>query len=184
MPVNLSIGSEKQRPNLSATSEVLDSKQIAACFDQCFSDSDNTRLRGGALEPLYQPGDPAIVWFRHDYLRSALHETAHWCLAGAARRELVDYGYWYSEDDRCAIQQAAFFAVEAKPQAIEKLFCEALSLPFSISVDNLSLELTPDERQRFESRVARHSQQYLSEGMPVRARRFIDALEKLASGNA
>ena len=165
---------------MNTSPEPLGSDQIADCFERCFLRTDNTQLRGGALEPLYEPGQPAVIWFRHDYLRSALHETAHWCLAGAARRKLVDYGYWYSEDDRCPAQQAAFFAVEAKPQAIEKLFCEALSMPFSISVDNPSLQLTATDRRRFECRVAEHRQQYLDHGLPIRARRFIDALKKLA----
>ena len=179
--VSLNIGFAKLRPELNTSPESLGSDQVAACFERCFAKTDNTQLRGGASEPLYEPGEPAIIWFRHDYLRSALHEAAHWCLAGAARRKLQDYGYWYSEDDRCAVQQAAFFAVEAKPQAIEKLFCEALSIPFSISVDNLSLQLTVEERQQFERRVAEHREHYLNNGMPIRAQRFVDALKKLVA---
>ncbi len=100
----------------------------------------HTRLVGGFDEPYYLAfhGDaPAEIRFTHDYERSALHELAHWCVAGEARRRLDDYGYWYTPDGRSNAQQQLFFQVEIKPQAIEKHFCVALDIPFSVSVDNL-----------------------------------------------
>ncbi len=48
---------------------------------------------------------------------SALHEISHWCIAGKARRELVDFGYWYCPDGRDAMTQSQFEDVEVKPQA-------------------------------------------------------------------
>lgn len=100
----------------------------------------NTRLAGGFAEPYYlagKQGDFAEIRFTCDYTRSALHELAHWCVAGASRRELDDYGYWYEPDGRSAAQQAQFFQVEIRPQAIERHFCDAAGIPFSVSVDNL-----------------------------------------------
>ncbi len=45
-----------------------------------------TRLCGGAEEPLYRPagaeGGHHSIIFTRDYLSSALHEIAHWCIAG------------------------------------------------------------------------------------------------------
>lgn len=100
-----------------------------------------TVLMGGADEPLYQPASESSgrhqIHFRADYFRSALHEIAHWCVAGPERRLLEDYGYWYSPDGRNAEQQAAFEQVEVTPQAYELLFCAACGHPFNVSLDNL-----------------------------------------------
>ena len=55
-----------------------------------------TRLAGGFPEPFYKAPSadaPAEVQFTRDYERSALHELAHWCIAGDSRRLLDDYGY-------------------------------------------------------------------------------------------
>ena len=32
--------------------------------------------------PYYEPGTPSVIYFREDFDRSALHEVAHWCVAG------------------------------------------------------------------------------------------------------
>jgi elongation factor P hydroxylase len=99
-----------------------------------------TRLVGGFDEPFYcargEDGWAGIRYTR-DYERSALHELAHWCVAGPERRRQDDYGYWYAPDGRSREQQQLFFRVEVRPQAIEKHFCTALGIPFSVSVDNL-----------------------------------------------
>ena len=53
------------------------------------------RLVGKFPEPFYQaPSGTAFaeLQFTHDYERSALHELAHWCIAGDARRKYDDYG--------------------------------------------------------------------------------------------
>ena len=76
----------------------LTADDIVACFDQLFSQRFNVRLRGGGEEPLFRPareGEMAEIQFRADYPASALHEVAHWCLAGRKRHRYEDFGYWY-----------------------------------------------------------------------------------------
>ncbi len=97
-------------------------------------------LSGGAAEPLYEPATaeaPAQIHYTGDHLRSALHEIAHWCIAGPARLRMVDYGYWYLPDGRDAAAQQAFEQVEVRPQALELVFCAAMGIPFRVSLDNL-----------------------------------------------
>ncbi|MCH8543126.1 MAG: elongation factor P hydroxylase [Alcanivorax sp.] len=113
-------------------------EDLELLFAQTFAERYQTVLCGGAEEPLYQPGSPHRIVYTRDYFRSALHEVAHWCVAGAARRQQVDYGYWYAPDGRDAVQQRAFEQAEVKPQALELLFCEACGHPFTVSLDNLN----------------------------------------------
>ena len=115
-------------------------QRLIDCFADTFAEQYRTELRGGASEPLYQPGEngePHRIFFREDYFSSALHEVAHWCVAGEARRQQLDYGYWYAPDGRDAGQQKLFERVEAKPQALEWLFSRACGRPFRVSIDNL-----------------------------------------------
>ncbi len=155
-----------------------DSRDLIRLFETCFAASYNTRLVGGAPEPIYLPADAEEpmhrILFTHDYFRSALHEIAHWCVAGAARREQVDFGYWYAPDGRSAEQQSAFEQVEVKPQALEWLFCEAAGHRFRVSLDNLSGEAT--DPTPFKQRVVDQVQNYLRNGIPERPACFIDAL--------
>ncbi len=68
-------------------------EQICETFNRCFAQF-HTKLVGGASEPLYEPDEPiARVYFREDYASSALHEVAHWRIAGADRRQQPDYGW-------------------------------------------------------------------------------------------
>lgn len=151
---------------------------IEALFDATFAARHRTVLRGGADEPLYEPptgGAAAVIHYRFDYLASALHETAHWCIAGPARRRLVDYGYWYAEEGRDDAAQAAFEAVEARPQALEWCFADALGLPFRVSLDNPGRgELDPAP---FERRVRAERERLEREGLPPRAACFLHALQ-------
>ena len=96
--------------------EPLDAHQLMRLFNQEFAESDKTELIGGAAEPYYQPGSLNRIYFRADYVRSALHEVAHWCVAGRRRRQLPDYGYWYSPDGRDADQQQAFLQSRQGPR--------------------------------------------------------------------
>ena len=160
--------------------ELLYSRQCMCLFNREFAVSDGTELIGGAAEPYYQPGAPHRVYFRADYVRSALHEVAHWCVAGASRRQLPDYGYWYSPDGRDAEQQQAFFAVEARPQAIERYFCEATGISFSPSVDSVGAHLEPQQLRRFEARIQEWSDQFERTGLPPRAARFVTALRSMS----
>jgi elongation factor P hydroxylase len=115
--------------------------RLEAVFAACFASRLQTRLEGGAGEPLYQPaqspGQASVIYYRADYFASALHEIAHWCIAGTERRKLLDFGYWYAPDGRTAAQQHAFEAVECKPQAMEWLFARACGSRFKLSADNL-----------------------------------------------
>ena len=84
-------------------------------------------------EPYYQPAtgecDMHRLFYRSDYFASALHEVAHWCIAGERRRQLADFGYWYTPDGRSPQQQSAFEAVEAKPQPLDWFFSLACGYP-------------------------------------------------------
>ena len=138
----------------------------------------NTRIVGGYSEPFYRAAIgklPAEIRFTRNYERSALHELAHWCIAGPARRQLDDYGYWYVPDGRTAAQQQRFFAVEVKPQAIEKHFCRALTVPFEVSVDNLGDHAQPG-LGAFRHAVDRQFHAYRLECLPARASRLANLL--------
>lgn len=113
---------------------------LMACFDQCFADQ-HTCLVWGGDEPEYLPAQdnqPARIQFAHGYFASALHEISHWCIAGPARRQQADLGYWYAPDGRTREQQALFEQVEVKPQALEWLLTVACGRPFRVSLDNLN----------------------------------------------
>lgn len=114
---------------------------IVGVFNARVGPDYRTVLRGGAAEPFYRPSpDPAQphqLHFREDFVSSSLHELAHWLVAGPARQLLPDWGYWYAPDGRDAGQQAAFEAVEVRPQALEWLLHKACRLPFRVSLDNL-----------------------------------------------
>ena len=140
----------------------------------------NTRLVGGFSEPSYKAAAGSSlseVQFTRDYERSALHELAHWCIAGEARRRIDDYGYWYEPDGRTDRQQARFFEVEVKPQALEKHFCQALDLPFGVSVDNLG-NTAVDGIDEFKVRVDRQYALYAATGLPERASVIYDCLHQ------
>lgn len=153
-------------------------EDVIALFDGLFMPRYQTRLVRGGDEPLYLPADEASPWHRVIFARgfytSALHEVSHWCIAGARRRGLEDYGYWYLPDGRDARQQRDFEAVEVAPQALERLFSRACDLPFNVSVDNLG-EVEVD-REGFQARVEARAERYLREGLPGRAAAFRRAL--------
>ncbi|GAB2883012.1 elongation factor P hydroxylase [Microbulbifer echini] len=155
-------------------------ERITGVFNRCFADPRglNTRLRGGFSEPYYRPAGEVLdyhqVEFTHDYAASALHEAAHWCVAGEARRQLPDYGYWYAPDGRSAEQQAEFELVEVKPQALEWIFARACGLRFRVSADNLQSDLGPSDR--FMEAIWQQVLVYCAEGPSARARTFAMAL--------
>ncbi len=136
----------------------------------------STRLIGGFPEPFYKAavnGLPAEIQCTRDFERSALHELAHWCIAGDKRRLVDDYGYWYEPDGRSDEQQEIFFRVEIKPQAVEKHFCMALDIPFQVSLDNL--DNTPSAGiDSFIANVEQQYQAYLCSGFPGRVREIYD----------
>ena len=158
--------------------QAVQAEAIVTAFNQLFQVPEQTVLVAGASEPFYVPGAPSQVFFRADYVRSALHEVAHWCVAGRCRRALPDYGYWYSPDGRSEERQTAFFSVEAKPQAIESLFCEALNIEFAPSVDNLVLTSSDEALRTFTDRSGAWRTRLLSGRLPHRASLFKAALER------
>ena len=149
-------------------------------FAACFARQFKTELVGGAPEPLYQPGSHGVLhrlYYREDYFASALHEVAHWCIAGPRRRTLKDFGYWYEPDGRTAAQQTAFEQVEYRPQALEWHFSRACGYPFCVSIDNLdgSGGDVPDN-SAFKRRIVEQAALWQSNGLPTRAARFAEAL--------
>jgi elongation factor P hydroxylase len=151
-------------------------------FNALFFKSDNTLLVNGLdvgeLEPLFLPamGDtPARIIYAHGFLSSALHEVAHWCFAGAERRKLVDYGYWYSGDERDQKEQHLFEQVELVPQAYESLLSESCGLQFKVSLDNFNPAVALD-REQFTQKVLETAQYKLKYGASPRLQRLLKAL--------
>ena len=151
----------------------MNADNVVAVFNELFEEPYETRLVGGAREPLYEyvPDGIHQIHFRADYVSSALHEVAHWCIAGGARRLIDDYGYFYV-GERNQEQQQQFQIVERRPQALEWIFSIAAGVPFRISLDNFgSVDPIP-----FAEQVRRAAQQLLNRGLPARAQSFARAL--------
>jgi elongation factor P hydroxylase len=147
-------------------------------FNELFVPSMQTCLCGGSDEPIYMPAsadqDMNKIYFTQDYCASALHEIAHWCVAGFNRLGLIDFGYWYAPDGRTAEQQSEFERVEIKPQALEWIFSVACGLRFRVSADNLAQGLGPSTR--FKQAVAEQARIYCQVGLPGRAATWAMAL--------
>lgn len=154
---------------------------INEIFAAEFSEAFAIELIGGAEEPLYLPAgsksSSAKIFYRRDYLASALHEVAHWCIAGKARRAMEDFGYWYNPDGRSAAQQNKFELAEVKPQALEWMFSVACKKPFQVSTDNLTGNGQGDNAMMFRLAVMAQAQRWCLCGeMPVRGLQFLHAL--------
>ncbi|HYE05957.1 MAG TPA: elongation factor P hydroxylase [Planctomycetota bacterium] len=118
---------------------------FAACFADDVGDRDpvdRARLVRGGDEPLFLPAGRgravAEIAYARDLPQSCLHEAAHWLIASAARRRLIDYGYWYVPDGRDAQQQARFERAEVEVQALESILADAAGVRFNLSCDNLA----------------------------------------------
>lgn len=155
--------------------EALKVEDLIRIFDGLFLKSENTRLIAGDGEPEYLPASDDVSYhqiiFAHGFYASGLHEISHWCIAGAERRLLVDYGYWYEPDGRSAARQREFEQVEVKPQAIEWILSEACGRRFHISTDNLDGDplAVAAGRQKFGAAVVAQANKYLETGLPERA---------------
>lgn len=153
-------------------------QHLITLFNDLFKATEQTILIGGGSEPLYLPKEADFscnqIIFTQDYFASALHEVAHWCIAGAKRRTQVDYGYWYSPDGRTQEEQQLFEQVEIKPQAIEWIFAVAAGSKFNLSADNLTQN--PHASRAFEVKVYQQTRDYLHNGLPKRAELFKQAL--------
>ncbi|WP_043316904.1 elongation factor P hydroxylase [Microbulbifer sp. HZ11] len=155
-------------------------ERIVRVFNDCFAAPQalNTCLVGGHTEPFYRPatapGECHRIEFSYDYPASALHEAAHWCVAGEQRRQLPDYGYWYAPDGRSEAQQIEFERVEVKPQALEWIFSRACGMSFRVSADNLDAGLGPSDSFRHD--IWQQVQRNCLVGLNARARLFAQSL--------
>lgn len=132
-------------------------------FNSLFKAQNVTLVRGES-EPEYFPATdthPARIEFAHGFFQSALHEISHWSLAGAHRRTLSDFGYWYAPDGRTEAQQKAFEQVEIKPQAIECLFSLMCGRNFRVSQDNLHADFDTSQ-STFAKDVFDQAEQYIN----------------------
>lgn len=156
-----------------------DADDLIRLFDQAFAASHNTRLVRGEHEPVYLPADAEVpfhrIVFAHGYFTSALHEIAHWCVAGPARWTQMDFGYWYAPDGRSREQQQQFEQLEIKPQALEWIFNVAAGHRFRVSTDNLSGG-GPFDPESFKRNVQQEVWRRLRDGLPERTQRFTQAL--------
>lgn len=148
-------------------------------FNQTFFDSCNTKLVLGGDEPVYLPADENThyhrIIFARGFYASALHEIAHWCVAGSQRRLLEDFGYWYHPDGRSEQVQAEFEQVEIRPQAYEWILSVSAGFPFTVSCDNLSGDFEPD-RLAFMRKVHQEVLKILEQGLPERVALLSQAL--------
>lgn len=155
----------------------MNSQDIIETFNECFFISHKTILKGGYTEPEYIPiqdNNPAEIHFKENYSNSALHEIAHWCIAGKERRQEIDFGYWYSPDGRSDEEQLLFYEVEVKPQSLEWAFCLASGMEFHISCDNLGGG--QQNTTSFQNKVEQQLISYLKTNLPTRAASFFEAL--------
>ncbi len=150
-------------------------------FDATFYDTFNTRLELGGDEPIYLPADEEHahhrIIFARGFYASALHEIAHWCVAGPQRRLQEDFGYWYEPDGRSEQVQAEFEKVEIRPQAYEWILAKSAGFPFNVSCDNLHGEFEPD-RIAFMGKVHKEVMRILEGGLPPRVAMLSEALRK------
>jgi elongation factor P hydroxylase len=159
-------------------------QRINQLFDDLFLHTESTLLVGGGDEPLYIPATvantPHQLVFRQNFVSSALHEIAHWCIAGKQRRLQRDFGYWYQPDGRSIDQQAQFESVEIKPQALEWIFSNACGQKFTPSADNLNASdnSTADNTAFKQALVKQALEWCTTQPLPIRAQLFIDGLVK------
>jgi elongation factor P hydroxylase len=149
--------------------------QLIQIFNKLFINRNNTCLAHSHDEPIYLPADSSNpnhrILFAHGFFASALHEISHWCIAGAERRLMIDFGYWYEPDGRSEQKQREFERVEIKPQAIEWILTKASGRDFNISTDNLEgdPQAIAAGREQFAQNVVKQVKIYLLNGLPERA---------------
>jgi len=154
-------------------------------FNRTFASEFNTRLVKGGDEPIYMPANTDFeqyvsceyhrIIFAHGFFASGMHEISHWLVAGLARHQLVDFGYWYIADGRSAQQQAEFEKVEIVPQAIEWIICVAAGFQYRVSADNLSGIVI--DRLAFQHKIHDQVRLYLDNGLSPRTQALVAALQ-------
>ncbi|KII77292.1 elongation factor P hydroxylase [Vibrio renipiscarius] len=156
-----------------------DYQDLITIFNDTFSAHYNTVLELGGDEPIYLPADEQHpqhrIIFARGFYASALHEIAHWCVAGPERRLLEDFGYWYEPDGRTAQVQAEFEKVEIRPQAYEWILALSAGFSFGVSCDNLNGDFEPD-RLLFMSKVHTEVMAILEQGIPPRVLMLSEAM--------
>lgn len=154
-------------------------QEIISVFNHTFFQQYNTKLIQGEDEPLYLPANEQVTYhqviFAHGYFASALHEIAHWLVAGAKRRLQEDYGYWYEPDGRNEQQQAEFERVEVLPQAIEWALALSCGVSFDVSSDNLSGIVI--NRLAFKKKVHEKALTLLADGFSERTQELLKACQ-------
>ena len=171
----------------------MNSETISDLFDSTFEKKYRVRLIGGAVEPIYLPPTnkkTGAICFREDFVSSALHEVAHWCIAGRDRRKMVDFGYEYISPPRDEVAQIIFFQAETRVQGLERLFSEVLGVSFSVSLDNLDCDQVTAKKMpklilEFETALETESQNWelkIGRDPSLRAAIFCDSLHELYTG--
>ena len=183
--------STTQLDSTHSAESVVDSERLATdwliqLFNALFADQQVILVRNNG-EPEYFPAqhnEPARIEFAHGFFASALHEISHWCVAGAARRRLPDFGYWYAPDGRSEAQQHAFERVEIKPQALECLFTLACKRHFQVSQDNLFANFDTSS-STFASDVYQQVKQYIAKPhtLPRDAKTLLTALLSICAAD-
>lgn len=138
-------------------------------------------MLGGGKEPMYFPGSPtamARLIYREDYASSALHEAAHWCIAGSDRRKQIDFDYVYFPPPRTYREQQQFFRFEERVQALEWIFSDAAGIEFHPSADNLAVGIGPFKKRLVIAKEALTGR--VNGAGNTRSRAFRDALAEVA----
>lgn len=158
-------------------------EEMIDIFNSLFQESHQTILDHAQDDPIYLPRTQKEpyhrILFAHGFFQSALHEVAHWCIAGKERRLQVDFGYWYKPDGRTSEEQEHFLSVESKPQALEWIFSSAANRPFYVSMDNLNGSQFDSEP--FKKRVWKEAIRFIEDGLPARAHKLCCKLIEIYS---
>lgn len=153
-------------------------QDLVSLFNATFMECECTQLQAGGNEPIYRPAqnkaDYHCIVFTQDYYASALHEIAHWGIAGAERRLKEDYGYWYTPDGRTLKQQSEFELVEVRPQALEWILSEACGFRFRISADNV--ENCLGASGNFKDAIYQQVLLFCKQGLNVRMNKWVQLL--------
>jgi elongation factor P hydroxylase len=153
--------------------------RLEELFRRLFCADEKTVLvRAATVDPVYYPRSEvrplAEIHFANDFFSSALHEIAHWLIAGSERRTKLDYGYWYKPDGRDQEEQQHFERFEARNQGLEWILSSAANHDFHVSSDNLSGDST--DSIGFARCVRENSLSLLQKGFSGRTKILIDAL--------
>ncbi len=152
--------------------------ELINLFNEQFKVSEHTILVETENDPLYLPIDASCEFNRifctKNSFASIFHEIAHWCIAGLARRKLVDYGYWCKLEDRSPEEQQLHRNYEKKTQAIEWIFSVAANTKFLIIPDNAPHSFEASEE--YKQGIYTMTMHYLDQGLPPRAEIFKNSL--------